>query len=135
MGDLWDRGNILPFDQLRQQYELGLTEAFRYTQICHALLVVLPQDTKVPKASPLEDLLLTDYISKRATSFTYRKLLNNLPDPTVSLRNRWGADVGDVDDTEWQEALASPKEVGIPARLRLVQLKILQQIKKKKFTS
>lgn len=44
------------------------------------------------------------------------------------LRARWNQDGLELDDEDWQEAVASPREVAIQARLRLVQLKILHRI-------
>lgn len=63
----------------------------------------------------------------KAISLTYKKLINHTPDLLLKLREKWEADGLEIDDGEWQEALASPKEVAISAKLRLVQLKILHR--------
>lgn len=51
-----------------------------------------------------------------------------MDDPLQALRAKWVADGIELDDEDWQEAISSPRVVAIPARLRLVQLKILHRI-------
>lgn len=48
-------------------------------------------------------------------------------DPLISLWAKWDHDVAGVEDEEWREAVASPREVAISSRLRLVQFKILHR--------
>lgn len=45
----------------------------------------------------------------------------------MDLRRKWESDGLILDDEDWTEVVASPREVAISARLRLVQLKILHQ--------
>lgn len=128
IGDIWGKGAVLPFDKLQQTYNLASTEHYRYIQIRHALTGAIPKGSKLPDASPLEDRLLTEHMTRKAISLTYKKIINNMPEPLGTLRNRWQADVGDLDDSEWQEALSSAKEIAIPPRLKLIQLKILHRV-------
>ena len=94
-------------------------EVFRYLQIGHALKRALPEGAPLPESSPLESRLLTDYMAEKAISLTYRKIINNMPDPNVTLRGKWVVDLGDIPDEEWVEALASPRESAIRARFHL----------------
>lgn len=48
-------------------------------------------------------------------------------DPLQALRKRWSNDGIALDDEDWQEAVSSLRTLAIPARLRLVQLKILHR--------
>lgn len=84
----------------------------------------IPLGTDLPETSPLEDRLLTDHMVKKAFSLTYSKIINNQTDPTKTLRERWQID---LEDSDWQEALSSPREVAIPSRIKLIQLKILHR--------
>ena len=43
----------------------------------------------------------------------------------MQVREHWSRDLTDLEDEEWTEALASPREVAIKSGFRLVQLKIL----------
>lgn len=127
VGDIWKKGNSIPFDQLQKDYRLAQTETFRYMQIKHALQKALPHEIQLPEASLLEDKVLTEHLRKKAISLIYKKIINNQPDPMVSLKDRWETDLGTLDETDCQEALAPPREVAIPSKLRLIQLKILHQ--------
>lgn len=51
-----------------------------------------------------------------------------MTDSLSQLRDKWAGDGLELDDEEWAEATASPKEVAITAKLCLVQLKILHRI-------
>lgn len=127
VGDLWKKGETVTFSQLRTTYQMADSEQFRYLQIKHAVTRAIPHGTNLPESSPLEDRLLTDHLTRKAISLTYRKLINNQKDPTHALREKWQTELGDMDNQDWQEALASPREAAIPSRLRLVQLKILHR--------
>ena len=69
----------------------------------------LPCGTTLPKSTPLKARLLEEYLEKKAISLTYRKVINNLPDTMTSTRDKLVRDVGDIEDDEWTEALASPR--------------------------
>ena len=58
----------------------------------------------------------------------YKKLLNNEKDPNTQLRQRWEADLGEMEDEDWADALTSPREVAIRARYKLIQLKVLHRV-------
>lgn len=117
IGDLWRNGNVISFEKLQQTYTMTSTEHYRYIQIRHALTTVIRKGTNPPETSPLEDRLLTEHMPKKAISLTYKKIIYNMPDPLNTLRDRWQHDIGILDDSEWQEALSSPKEIAIPSRL------------------
>lgn len=106
---------------------MARTETFRYLQVQHALQAAIPKGQTLSVASPLEDRILEEYMPKKAISMTYQKLVNNMPDPLLQLRQHWERDITGLEDEDWQEALASPKEVAITSRLRLVQLKVLHR--------
>lgn len=128
VGDLWKKGKILTFAQLQATYKLSQTEHYRYIQIKHALNATIPTGSSIPEASPLEDRLLTDHLHTKAISHAYKKIINNMPDPLTTLRERWVADIKELDDSDWQDAIASPKDIAIPSPLKLIQLKVLHRI-------
>ena len=49
----------------------------------------------------------------KAIPLPYRKLINNTPDTSLVLREKWTTDLGKIDDDEWLEARASPKKSAI----------------------
>lgn len=120
VGDLLHKGRILTFSELQTKYSLAPTEHFRYRQIHHALTTQISDITNIPEHSPLEDRLIIDPMPKKAISFTYRKLCNNLPNPFLNLREQWTADLGHLEEEDWQQALMSPREVAINHRFRLI---------------
>ncbi|XP_078506465.1 uncharacterized protein LOC144765829 [Lissotriton helveticus] len=128
IGDLWDSNGVKLFPSLQSTYELADTEYFRYLQVRHSLQENIPQGTVPPPASPLKDRLLDGHIQEHAISLVYKKLINNLPDLLHDLKRRREADGLEIDEEEWRFALASPKEVAISSRLRLIQLKILHRV-------
>lgn len=97
-------------------------------QFIHALYSQIHKGTTLPEASPLEDRVLDGYLPEKTISLIYKKLINNMSDPLHALRDKWTSDGIDIDDEDWQEAVSSLKVVTIPARLRLVQLKILHRV-------
>lgn len=127
VGDLWKSGEVIPFRNLQSEYEMTITEHFRYCQIKHALYSALPKGSSPPQTSPLEDRILDGHLPDKTISLIYKKLLNNMTNPLISLREKWQRDVADMDDEEWLAAVASPREVAISSRLRLIQLKILHR--------
>lgn len=128
LGDLWRGGKVVDFKYLQEQFQMAKGEWYRYMQIRHALETNIPPGMTPPASSPLENRLLTDHLVKKATSLTYKKIINNRPDPLQHLREVWQSEIGDMEDPDWREALASPKEVITTSTLRLVQLKILHRI-------
>lgn len=66
-------------------------------------------------------------MSRMATSLTYRKLINNSPDSLQHLREHSDLDLGGLEDDEWVEALATPKQIEIRLGFHLVQLKMLHR--------
>lgn len=113
VGDLLQKGKLLTFPELQAKYSLAPGEIFRYLQIWHALTTNIPDLTTIKDSSPLEDRLLADPMHKKAISYTYRKLCNNLPDPLLQLREKWTTDIGQIEDEDWQQAIMSPREVAI----------------------
>lgn len=126
--DIWGKTSIHSFDTLKKQFSLADAEYFRYLQIRHALLTHIPRDTTPLEASPLEGRVLDGHLPIKATSLIYRKLINIMEDSLQSLKNKWNNDSLVLDNEDWQEAISSPREVEIQARLRLVQLKILHRV-------
>ena len=120
-------GNIIPWSTLQCEYQLTAKEVFRYLQVRSALRSKLLPGTTIPEFSPLEARLFFEHMSKKAISLTYKKLLNNIPDLLQMLRNNWATNLGEITDDDWTEAIASPREVGIRAGFRLVQLKVLHR--------
>lgn len=72
--------------------------------------------------------MLDGYLPTKVISLTYKKLINKTPDPLRLVRERWERDGLVLDDEEWEEAVASPREVAISSRLCLIQLKILHRV-------
>lgn len=128
VGDMWIKGRLATFADLQHKLNTNSHNPKHYLQISHAIKAVLPRDVPLPEASPLADRLILDPMNKKAISLTYKMLLNNRPDPLLRLRQYWETDLGELEDKDWRDALASPREVAIPMRLRLVQLKILLRI-------
>lgn len=120
------RGEIIPNTTVR--IPLADTEHFRYLQIRHALYSVLTKSDNPPESSPLEDRILDGHMPSNTISLTYKKLTNATPEPLKDLKEKWEGDGLIIEEEDWVEAIASPREVAISARLRLVQLKILHRI-------
>lgn len=128
IGDLWEGGEVKSFMDLQGQYNLAPSEIFRYTQARHALYSCFPRGSCPLASSPLEDRILDGHLPEKTISLIHRKLICNMEDPLQTLRTKWVADGIELDDEDWQEAVSSPRMVAIPARLRLVQLKILHRV-------
>lgn len=92
-----------------------------------ALYKAILRDSVLQVSFPLEDRLLDDYLPEKAISLTYRKIVNHTPDAQEKIRAKWVDDLGDIDDDDWREALASPREVAIRSRFKLIQLKLLHR--------
>ena len=58
VGELWARGDVIQWEDLRREYHMASKEMYRYLQITHAIRAKLPRGTDVPEASPLESRLL-----------------------------------------------------------------------------
>lgn len=126
--DLWVKDEILLFASLQQQYHLADTEHYRYLQIQHALHTHLTSKSPLLDASPLEDRLLNGHLPEKTISLICKKLINNMEDTLQSLKEKWTRDGLELDEEDWREAVSSPREVAVQARLHLVQLKILHRI-------
>ncbi|KAJ1129276.1 hypothetical protein NDU88_007647 [Pleurodeles waltl] len=100
VGDLWTHGAALPYTDRQADFQLAPAEVFRYLQIHHALHKILPKGEDPTESSQLEDNLLTEFMPRKAVSFTYLKLINNSPDTLGSLREHWEHDLGELDDDE-----------------------------------
>lgn len=48
----------------------------------------------------MEDRLLLDPMIDKAISLTYKKLINNTPDPLGPLREKWESDVGMLEEDD-----------------------------------
>ena len=89
VSDMWMDGDVVAWQALLTEYKLAPGEIFKYFQIQHALTAALQREEVVPEASPLEMRLLGEHMTSKATSFTYRKILNNMPDTLRQLREKW----------------------------------------------
>ena len=64
-------------------------------------------------------------LGKGAVSCIYRSLIVNGPNRLSALRWRWQTWVGVMDDEDWTMARMAPRELAIPARLRMIQINYL----------
>lgn len=126
--DVWRGSSPRSFAYLQREYDMRDTQLFQHTRLTHALRAHIPSDVSIPSYSPLEDRLLLDPILAKPISTIYRKLINNMPDPLTRLKETWEADIGDLEECDWQEAVQSPRLVAIRPRFRLIQLKILHRV-------
>ncbi|KAJ1130640.1 hypothetical protein NDU88_008991 [Pleurodeles waltl] len=82
----------------------------RYHQLRHAFLVHVGWGTQLEDSSPLEETTVRS-IAKKVTSLTYRKLMNNAPNPLLEMKVAWETDIGELEEEEWEEAIRLPREV------------------------
>lgn len=121
LGDVWWGSSPRSFDYLQKEYDLQDTQHFQYTGLTHALCSHIARNTTIPNYSPMEDRLLLDPILAKPISTIYRKLINNMPDPFTRLKEAWEQDIGGLDESDWQEAVQSPRIIAIRPRFRLIQ--------------
>ena len=86
VGELWANGDVISWPDLQSEFQLAPGEMYKYLQICHAFRSALPQGLDIPEASPLEIRLLEEQMSKKATSLTYRKIINNMSHVLLQLK-------------------------------------------------
>lgn len=128
LGDVWHGSAPRSFAYLQREYDLRDTQQFNYTRLIHAIRAHIGGNIDIHTYSPLEDRLLLDPILEKPISTIYKKLINNMPDPLIKLRAHWEREIGEMDDTDWQEAVQSPRIIAMRPRFRLVQLKILHRV-------
>ncbi|KAJ1170081.1 hypothetical protein NDU88_001962 [Pleurodeles waltl] len=107
-------------NELQEKYELDPSEYFRYLQVQHALHLALPKGTEQPETTPLERRLLEELKHKKAISLTYKTILNNSLDTLQHLKQQWQQNLGELEEEEWEEVLASLRDVGIYSSFHLI---------------
>ena len=118
VSDMWSHGDIIPWKDLRIEYSLAPTKVYRYLQLPHAPRMALQDTPTIMESSPLESRLLSEYMPSKSILLTYKKLVNNTPDNMTHPREKWSHDLLSLEDEEWTEALASPREMAIHAGFR-----------------
>ena len=92
--DVWRGSTLMSFQELREQYQLGPTQFYRYLQFRHTLLAHIPLHTPLLEFNPLKAKGLMGRKGRGATSRTYPSMIisatETFPPSAGGGRLRWG---------------------------------------------
>ena len=124
-GDVVGTEGVKSFAELQEEYGLHHTQFFNYLQLRHALVASHLEKAGMSEFNPLEAKLLQGALGRGGLSRIYKSLIINSPECFQPLRNKWEEQVGTLDEEDWRDARAAPREIAISSRLRFIQLKFL----------
>lgn len=99
---------------------------FRFLQVRHAFQMQFWEMRVESLPSSLESLLSSEELTK-PLSVSYKEFFKNTPQAVVRCREKWVAEIPDVQGEDWDEVWAQPFKHLVSARDRLIQLKFLHR--------
>uniref|UniRef100_A0AAY4BML7 Reverse transcriptase domain-containing protein n=3 Tax=Denticeps clupeoides TaxID=299321 RepID=A0AAY4BML7_9TELE len=129
LGDLFQDGSLMSFQQLQQKFDLPNQHHFGYLQIRHYGISKQKQVPDPIAPSRLESLFLNTTNAAHFISKFYSFLYANDSGLVSTVARKWEEDLGNVYiDDDWQEAMKSVRYTFVCNRLRETQYKILHRL-------
>ncbi|XP_041436080.1 uncharacterized protein fam189a2.S isoform X1 [Xenopus laevis] len=127
LGDIVTGGDCKSFATIQQDFHPHPDMLFRYFQLRHAFNVQFPIKPVDLKVSSLETYLHRLDLPK-PLSWLYTILSTAGPSPLERVKGKWQADIPDLDDEKWKDALQLVTALSISMRDRLIQIKFLNRV-------
>lgn len=122
-------GKLLSFETLREKYGLPQHMQFYYMQLRHAFIAQSTTSEWHMDPNPILSQLKTAEISKGFISQCYSTLSSKyLSKHPLTIKRKWEADIGPLDEDQWEEALQSVAICSLNVTQRLTQLYTLLRV-------
>ncbi len=110
LGNLYDKGHMVSFEQLKQHYSLTNTEFWKYLQLRHCLLSVMSSG---PDPSTEIQNLLQHVSLKKRQHVSLLQLHQRCQRTQIrGLKLSWGRDIGEsIKQQQWNKVISSPGTV------------------------
>ncbi|XP_055488550.1 palmitoyltransferase ZDHHC21 isoform X1 [Leucoraja erinacea] len=128
VGDLYELGNLLSFQQLKSKFKLNNNQYFKYLQVCDFMNKYIPrfQSTIL---DPLEEVMNINAESTKLISYLYNSILNIELPSTEAIREDWEKELMiKISKETWEKYLIHIHKCSINARHNLIQFKILHRL-------
>lgn len=129
LGDLYERGILKSFQDLKAQYLLPQSQFWKYLQLRHLLLQIFESPSTPPPTVSCLTYIRKVFGGGHEASKYYSVLLIGTDKGLPSLRSAWETDLStSFTDQEWTMILQNSKKLSRELRTRLIQFKLLHRI-------
>lgn len=124
---LYDKGELKTFAQLKRDLEIPDSWAFQFTRLNHVAHTQFGTEPISLENSSLEKLLATPEHAKLISSY-YSVLLGKELPKEKKIREKWTNIIPELTEEQWGEVLTSYTPKVISARDKMIQLRYLHQM-------
>lgn len=125
LGDLYNDGVLMSFEQLTNKYDLPKKHFFKYLQV-RSFITNLLKSTVQPPLSTIENMAINHHHSRGLLSKFYNILIAASKESSLSYLQAWRSDMEtDILVEEWNNSCILAQKQTINTRFRLVQYKWL----------
>lgn len=121
-------GVLCTFTDLKETYNLPSSIHFLYLQLSHAVVAQGWSSEWHLSLTPVFSLIRDAASSKGFISKCYAILLQSVLKHPLKVREKWEADIGQLDGEQWEEIFQAMGTCSLNVSQRLTQLYILLQI-------
>lgn len=118
-------GRIIPYDTLKNDFQLPSRMFFRYLQLRHAVQAQYPAGVAL-QSNGVETFLISRNVD-RILSSLYLRILSEEPTGGTKLYDKWKADLPALAADDWEEGIQQYIPLMVSARDRYIQLKFLHR--------
>uniref|UniRef100_A0A8C6SR27 Reverse transcriptase domain-containing protein n=1 Tax=Neogobius melanostomus TaxID=47308 RepID=A0A8C6SR27_9GOBI len=127
IGDLYEGGALLTFNDLCLKYSIPPKHFFKYLQLKHFISSHC-EALREPPLSCLEDIMIKHGNGKRQISVLYAALVSHDKESSSDRMRAWSLDIKeDIDEDEWSIACLKAQTQTINTRMKLLQHKWLMR--------
>ena len=121
MIDLYEKGNLMSFEELRKKYDVPQNHFFKYLQIRNFITTCI-KHTKQPPLTVLERFSTQNCLGKGLVSQMYGILEGFHKDDSENIRQKWTHDLQmEISESDWSSVCSKAQTQTINTRLRLIQ--------------
>ncbi|XP_055494220.1 uncharacterized protein LOC129698878 isoform X1 [Leucoraja erinacea] len=128
VGDMYEVGKLLSFQQLKLKFKLKDNQYFKYIQVCDFMKKYTHRFQTI-FLDPLEEAMNIKADSQKLISYFYNNILNRESPSTEALREDWEHELMiKISKDRWEKHLMNTHNCSINARHNLIQFKLLHRL-------
>lgn len=128
IGDLYDQGTLLTFNELSIKYLIPSKHFFKFLQLKHFILSKRCEALSEPPLSCLENIMLKHGQGRHQISILYTTIVSYDKESSKDKMKAWSLDMReDIEEAEWATACLKAQTQTINTRMKLLQHKWLMR--------
>lgn len=126
LGDLMTEEGMRSFEDIKEEYNLGNTDFWRFLQIRHCIMTSVK--LKLDQQTDIQKLFHTTWIKRGGASIFYVHIREAHAPPLDGLKKCWERDIEEeIDDDVWNKLVMSWSKCSREAQSQLIHYKIINR--------